>query len=98
MGDACEPYVGDVARRGVDPLQVPDGLPRLGEDVGQKATAVLRRENSRVSPLLALERTDIQNVDDENVARLRTFDRDCTGQVVTWQQVAVTDVVGAVVV
>ena len=66
MRDPGEPDVGNVARGGIDPLQIPNGLFGFGKYVGQEAAAVLRREYPRVSPFLALKWPDIQNIHNED--------------------------------
>ncbi len=98
MGDGGETHLRNMARARIDALAVPDRLARLGEQVGEKAAAVLGREDTRVAPLVALERSDVENIDDQDIAGLGAGDLDRADQMMTGRQVAVADVGGVVVV
>ncbi len=98
MGQAGKPHARDVPRRGVDAVQVPDGLGRVGIMVGEETAAVVAGEDAGEAPLVAPQAADIEDVDDENVAGLGPFDLDRAAQDVDDRQVDVADVVRAVVV
>src|SRR5262249_19054218 len=98
MGDAGEPDARNVARGGVDAMNVPDRLAWFREHVGEEAAAVLGRKDTGIAPLVALLWTDVENIDNQQIARLRTFDLDRSGKVVARNEVAVANVVGSVVV
>ena len=98
MGQAGKPHARDVPRRGVDAVEVPDGLGRVGIMVGEEATAVIAGEDAGESPLVAPQAADVEDVDDQDVARLGPLDFDRSAQHVHDGQVDVADVVRAVVV
>lgn len=66
--------------------------------VGEKAAAVLLGEEAVEAPQAFLERADVEQVDDQQIARLGALDADRTGQEVHDRQVDVAHVVGGVVV
>ena len=98
MGDAREADTGDMPRRRIDAVEIPDRLSRLGIDVGQEAAAVLGREDARIAPLVASVGADVENVNDQDIARLGTLNLDRPEQMVARGQVTVANVVRAVVV
>lgn len=83
MRDTGEPHAGDVPRRGVHALEIPDGLGRLRFEIGGKqATSVLELKDAGVAPGHLGERLDVEDLDEQGVAGLSAFDCDWTGQVV----------------
>lgn len=98
MDQAGEVDAGHVARRGVEALDVPDRLLRQREMIGQEAAAVLLGEEAVEAPQALLERTDVEQVDDEEVAGLGALDADRSGEEVHDRQVDVAHVVGRIVV
>ncbi len=70
MNDAREADAGDVAGAAVDALEVPAGLGRLRVMVGQEAAAVVLVEGAGEAPLIARERSDVENLHLQEVARL----------------------------
>src|SRR5690606_1336112 len=96
--DAGEPDIGDVARTGVDAVEIPDRLARLGEVVGQDAAAVLLGKQTAEAPLAVLEGADVENVDPHEIAGPGAIHTNRAAQVVDLGQVHVAHVVGAVVV
>ena len=86
-------------------MEVPDRLVRVGEPVGEEAAAVLRGEDAGVPPALAgrgtdllRDRTEVEDVDDQQVPGLGPLDRDRPAQHVRHVEVHVAHVVGRVVV
>src|SRR5215216_4777288 len=73
----------NMPRTGKDALAVPNGFSRLGEKVGQKSAAIGSGEDPGISPLISLQWSDIENVDDEYVTRLRSGDFDRSDQMMT---------------
>jgi hypothetical protein len=66
--------------------------------VSEEATAVLFVKNTGVSPLVVGERTEIEYIDNEHVARFSAFNPKRPTQVVVWVQLHVPDIVRTVVV
>lgn len=64
----------------------------------QKPTTVLFGENTREPPRLVLERLDVHDLDQQDVARLGAFDLKGPTEVVHLGEVYILDVVGRVVV
>jgi hypothetical protein len=98
MDQAGEIDAGDVARRGVEALDVPDRFLRQREMIGQEAAAVLFREEAIKTPEAFLERTDVEQIDHQKIAGLRALDADRAGQEVHDRQVDVAHVVRRIVV
>src|ERR1700716_966810 len=105
MRDARELDTRNVARGALLAGEIPNRLVRVGEAVGQEPAAVGLREDPGVPPALTgnvadflWHRTEIEDVDDEQVAGLGTLDVDRPGQHVRVGQVDVAHVVGGVVV
>ena len=102
VDDARERDVRNVTRRRRLAGEIPDGFVRIGELFGEEAAAVVPREDARVPPALAGQRTriflgdrpDIQDVDDQEVAGLRAFDGKGAGQRVDRGQWCIENVVG----
>jgi|GEM_PF-7062047 len=98
MDQAGEVDAGDVARRGVETLDVPDRLLRQREVIGEEAAAVLLGEEAVEAPQALLQRTDVEQVDDEQIAGLGALDADRAGQEVHDREIDVAHVIGRVVV
>ena len=78
---AGEAHAGNMARSRVDAVDVPDRLPRLGEDVGQEAAAVLGGEDARVAPFVAPLRRRYRGCQRPGCRPARPLDLDRAGQV-----------------
>ncbi len=86
--------------------EVPDRLVGVGELIGEEAAAVELGEDAGVAPALAGQRpgillrdgSDVEDVHDEQVARLGALDGDRAGEHVHRRQRCVEDVVGRIVV
>ena len=98
MDQAGKIHAGNMARRGVHALEVPDRLLGLREMIGQEAAAILLGEEAVESPLAILHRANIEQINHQKIARLRPLDADRARQKVDDRQVDVAHVVSAVVV
>src|SRR5207245_851329 len=85
--DAGELDTGKVPRGALLTGEIPDRLVRVGETVGEEAAAVGLGEDPCVPPALAgrvadllRHRTEVEDVNDEQVTGLGTLDVDRTGQ------------------
>src|ERR1700710_1289540 len=85
-----------MARGRVQTLEVPNRLGRIGEIVAKKTSAVALREYA--GKPYRRNRFDIEQIDNQQIARLRPFDMERTGQRVRTGKVNVAHVVGAVIV
>jgi hypothetical protein len=66
--------------------------------IGQKAAAVLLGEEAVETPQAFLHRTDVEQIDHQQITRLGALDADRTGEKMHDRQVDVAHVVGGVVV
>ena len=98
MDQAGKVHAGNVARRGVEALDVPDRLLRQREMIGQEAAAVLLGEEAVKTPEAFLQRADVEQVDHQEIAGLGALDADRAGQEVHDRQIDVAHVVGGIVV
>ena len=98
MDEAGEVDAGHVARMRVHARDVPDRLLRQREVIGEEAAAVLLGEEAVEAPQALGQRADIEQVDDQQIARLGAFDTDRAGQEVHDGQIDVANVVGGFVV
>lgn len=105
VGDAGVADAGDVPGGGLLAVEVPDGLVRVGEAVGEEAAAVVLGEDAGVAPALPgafslrlRYGAQVEDVHDEQVAGLGALHRDGAAEHVGVGEVDVTDVVGRVVV
>ena len=98
MDQAGEVHAGNVARRRVEALDVPDRFLRQREMIGQEAAAVLLGEEAVEAPQALLQRTDVEQVDHQQIAGLGALDADRAGQEVHDRQIDVAHVVGGIVV
>ena len=98
MNEAGEVHAGNVARRGVEALDVPDRFLRQREMIGQEAAAILLGEEAVEAPQALLQRADVEQIDHEQIAGLGALDADRAGQEMHDRQIDVAHVVGGVVV
>ena len=98
MDQAGPGHAGHMARFREHALEVPDRLLGFGEMLGQEAAAVLLREEAVEAPEAVLEGADVEEVDDDQIARLRALDPDGTRQEMHMRQVDVADIGRVVVV
>lgn len=71
---------------------------RLGVDFVQKATSILLCEDASEAPRLFLQRLNVLDLDDENIAWLRGFNVEWTGQVMNLRKIDITHIICRVVV
>ena len=98
MHDTGETHSRYMARRGIDAFQVPDGFVRVGVVLGEKTAAVFAGEQTGKSPLGIFERTDIQDIDHQQIAGFDAFHTDRAGQVVNLGEIHIAHVIGGIVV
>jgi hypothetical protein len=79
-------------------VEVPAGLVRLRIVIDEKTAAVFLGEDAGESPRRVRKITDVEQVDDQQVAGLGTFDTERAAQVMYLGQIDVANVVCAVVV
>src|SRR5579875_2720943 len=87
-----------MARAGKHPFDIPDRFLCLGKMLGEKATAIFLREKPVESPAVMRKDADIENIDDEQVARLGSLDTDRTAQKVHDREIDIADILGRIVV
>ena len=66
--------------------------------IGQEAAAVLLGEEAVEAPKALLQRTDVEQIDHQQIAGLGALDADRTGQEMHDRQIDVAHVVGGIVV
>ena len=98
MDEAGKIDAGHMARRGVEAVNVPDRLLRQREVIGEEAAAVLLGEEAVEAPQALLHRTDVEQVDHQEIAGLGALHPDRAGQEVHDRQIDIAHVVGGVVV
>lgn len=98
VGDAGETDPGDVPGAGVDPLEIPDGLGRLGVVIREEAPAILLGEDAGESPFVSLEGPDIENIHHQNVARLSSVHPDRPTQDMDDFKIHIGDILRIIVV
>ena len=74
--------LGDVPGRGVDAVEIPAGLAGLGVVIGEEPAAVLLGEEPGEAPLEVGQHADVEDVHDQQVARLGAFHADRAAEVV----------------
>src|SRR5215203_1586223 len=98
--DPHELHVRYVARGRVQTTKVPNRLVGLRVDIREKAATVLLGEDAGVAPLISGSGggSHVEDVHDQQVARLRAVNVDRPGEHVARRQVDVADVVRGIVV
>src|SRR5829696_7567254 len=98
--DPHELHVRHVARRRVQTTKVPNRLVGFGVDVGEETTAILLGEDAGVAPLISGPGggSHVEDVHDQQVARLRAVNVDRPAQDVAGREVYIADVVRGIVV
>src|SRR5215469_18659312 len=87
-----------MARTRIDTVVVPAGLVRLRIVVDEETAAVFLGEDAGESPWGIGQISDVEQVNDQEVAGLSTFDAERTAQIVHLGQVDITNIVCAIVV
>jgi hypothetical protein len=98
MDQAREVHAGNMPRRGEHAVEIPDGLLRMREMLGQESSAVVAAEETIEAPHALGLGADIQQVHHQQVPGLGALHAHRAGQEVHGGQIHVADVVGAVVV
>ena len=98
MDEAGEPDPGDVPGMRVEARNIPDRLLRQREVVGEKAAAVLLGEEAVEAPRALGKDADVENIDNEEIARLGAVHADRPGQKVHNAQINVAHIVGQLIV
>lgn len=97
MGNAGELDARDVARGGIDALEVPDGLARFTVEIGGKETAAIGLvKDAGEAPGAVRKGLHVENINDEDIAWLGAFDFKGPAEIVDPRQVDVVNVVGVV--
>ena len=94
MDEAGKVDAGHMARMRVHARNVPDRFLRLREMIGQKAAAVLLREEAVEAPEALRQRADVEQIDDQQIAGLGAFDADRAGEEVHDREIDIAHVVG----
>ena len=98
MNEAGETDSRNVTGMRVEAGNVPDRLLRQREMVGEKAAAVLLGEEAVEAPEALRQGTDVENIDNEEIAGLGAVDADRAGQKVHDREIDVAHIVGEFVV
>ncbi len=96
--DAGELDVRDVARGGVDAVEIPASFASVGIMLGEKSATVCFGEEAGESPVGFFEGADVKDVDDHKVPWLRALDADGAAEVVDFGEIDHFDVFGVIVV
>ena len=80
MDETGEADAGDVTGMGIDARNVPDRFLRQREVVGEKAAAVLLGKEAVEAPGALRKDADVENIDDQQIARLGAVYPDRTGE------------------
>ena len=87
-----------MTRMRVETADIPDRLLRQRKVIGQESAAVLLRKETVESPQAVRLGADVEQVDHQEIAGLRTLDADRTAQKMNDREVDVSHVVGRIVV
>ena len=98
VDQAGEAHAGDVPALGEHALEVPDRLLRRREVIGEEAAAIALREETVEAPEHVLLGADVEQLDDQQIARLGPLHAHRTGQVVHGGEIDVAHVRGIVIV
>jgi len=106
VGDAGEGHTRNVPRCRGPTTEVPDHLVGVGELVNEEAATVLLGEDAGIAPSLAgqrsgvllRDRANVEDVNDQQVTRLRAFHGERTAEDMHSGQGCIADVIGGVVV
>src|SRR5215469_747654 len=97
MNNAGPTHTRDMTRACIDPVEVPDRFTRLWIMVYEKSAAVLPCEDAGESPGRIWQITDVEKINDHQIAGFGSFDPERPAQIVDLCEVDVADVVGAIV-
>src|SRR6185312_1660208 len=88
----------DVAGARIDAVEIPARLARLREMIDQEAAAILAREDAGEAPGGSRQISQIEEIDDEQVAGLGAFDAEGSGEIMHFGEIDIAHIVGAVVI
>src|SRR5215468_9893991 len=97
MNNASPTHTRDMPRTRIDSVEVPDRFARLWIMVHEKSAAVLPREDAGETPGRIWQITDVEKIDDHQIAGFGSFDPERPAQIVDLCEIDVADVVGAIV-
>ena len=98
MDQSGKAHAGDVAGVRIKSGNIPDRFLRQREVVGEKAAAILFGKESVEAPRALRENADVENIDDQKVARLGAMHTDRSGEKVNDAEIDIADIVGGIVV
>ena len=98
MNQARIVHARNMARAREHAVKIPDRFLRRRKMVGQKSSPIVLAEKSVEAPLALFLGTDVEQIDHQQIARLRTLHAHGAGEVVHGAQIDVAYIVGAVVV
>ena len=81
-----------MAGMGEHARNIPDGFLGFRKMFGQESTTILFRKESVKAPQTVLQRPDIENIDDHQIARFRALDTDGSGQEMDLGQIDIADI------
>ena len=96
MGQAGEAHAGDMPGGGVDAVEIPDGLGRVGEIIRQETAAVLLGEDA--GEAVRRDGADVEYVHHQQIPGFGAIDVDGTGQGMGAGKIDIADVGRIVVV
>jgi hypothetical protein len=98
MDQSGKAHAGDVAGVRIKSGNIPDRFLRQREVVGEKAAAILFGKESVEAPRALRENADVENIDDQKVARLGAMHTDRSGEKVNDAEIDIADIIGGIVV
>src|SRR5687768_10639463 len=98
MGDCRKADFWNMPRAGINALAVPDRFARFRKEIGQKSAAIGGCKDTGIAPLITLKRSNIKNVNHEDIARLRTGDFDRSNEMMARGKITITYVGGVIVI
>ncbi len=87
-----------MTRRRINSLQIPDGFRRFGMMIGEETAPVIAIKDTRETPFVALQGTNIQEINDQDVARLSAIDMDRATEDVNNLKIDITNIARVVVI
>ncbi len=87
-----------MARRRINSLQIPDGFRRFGVMIGEETAPVIAIKDTRETPFVALQGTNIQEINDQDVARLSAIDMDRATEDVNNLKIDITNIARVVII
>src|SRR6266566_31693 len=100
MLDSHESHIRNMTGCRIDAPEIPDGLVGVWEVIGEEASTVALGEDTGVAPfrLRPGKGPHVEDVNDEDVARLRTIDRNRPTEDVSTREIGIANVVRTIIV